>query len=93
MAITAEFQTGIAHVVGCERMAVEIDGPATVEIVLRALAAADPKIAAALIEDDGTLDLSLLIAINDRVIPRSSWSAHGIRDGATVEVHVAFVGG
>lgn len=93
MSIDVEFQTGIAHVVGHERMSVQPDGPMTVDALLRALAAKDPRVAAALIEDDGTLELSLLVAAEQRVIPRSEWPTHDIADGTLVEVHVAFVGG
>ncbi len=67
--------------------------PTNVADVLRALAAADPKVAAALIEEDDSFDLSLLIAIDDQVVPRSQWPVTAVADGAIVEVHVVFVGG
>ena len=93
MAITAEFQTGIAHLVGRRSMVCEAGDAISVEALLRTLAAADPQVGAALLEADGTLELSLLIAIGARVIPRSLWASATVADGSTVEVHVAFIGG
>ena len=60
---------------------------------MRALAAINPQIGGALIEEDGNLELSLLIAIDDEVIPRSRWAEHTVADGSSVEVHVAYIGG
>lgn len=93
MAIIAEFQTGIAHLVGRRVMTCEPVTALSVEGLLRTLAATDGKVSAALVEEDGTLELSLLIAIEGRVVPRSQWSTTLVADGATVEVHVAYIGG
>ena len=93
MAITAEFQTGIAHLVGRRTMTCPAQAPISVEGLLLALAAADTKVASQLVEEDGALDASLLIAIDDRVVPRGLWRDTIVDDGVTVEVHVAYIGG
>ncbi len=94
MAIRVELQPGLRHLVGCERLEVQPDGGSmTVTELIRALAAANPRFAGAVIERDSEIDLAFLVSIDARLVHRGDYDTQRIGDGGVVELHMALVGG